>query len=122
MNRRCDKMSRLEFVAIQFGVKFIAIYNLWHYVDRVCQRYLHFPYLFQKLCYFAKLFHDFILFYSTLFCFQGHIIFFLIRFTALDRHFINGIIFTKSDWLLPRRRDSVASDRILTLLKPSSGL
>ena len=114
-------MSRLEFVAIQFGVKFIAIHNLWHYVDGVCQRYLHFPYLFRKLCYFAKLFHDFILFYSTSFCFQGHIILFL-GFTALDRHFINGIIFTKSDWLPSGRRDSVASDRILTLLKPSSGL
>ena len=62
-------MSKLEFVAIQFGVKFIATYNLWHYVDRVCQRYLHFPYLSRKLCYFAKLFHDFIsfLFYFILF-------------------------------------------------------
>ena len=87
MNRRCDKMSRLEFVAIQFGVKFIAIYNLWHYVDGVCQRYLHFPYLFRKLCYFAKLFHDFILFYFTLFCFQGHIILFLIWIYGLGSPF-----------------------------------
>ena len=87
MKRRCDKMSRLEFVAIQFGVKFIAIYNLWQYVDRVCQRYLHFPYLSRKLCYFAKLFHDFILFYSTLFCFQGHIILFLIKIYGLGSPF-----------------------------------
>ena len=62
-------MSRLEFVAVQFGVKFITIYNLWHYVDRVCQRYLHFPYLFRKLYYFAELFHDFILFHFILFYF-----------------------------------------------------
>ena len=62
-------MSRLEFVAVQFGVKFTTIYNLWHYVDRVCQRYLHFPYLFRKLYYFAELFHDFILFHFILFYF-----------------------------------------------------
>ena len=122
MNRRCDKVSRLEFVAIQFGVKFIAIYNLWHYVDRVCQRYLHFPYLFRKLCYFAKLFHDFNLFFLLYFVFKVILFYSFYGFTALDRHFINGIIFTKFDWLPPGRRDSVASDRILSLLKLSSGL
>ena len=37
-------MSKLEFVAIQFGVKFVIIYNLQQYVDEVCQRYLHFIY------------------------------------------------------------------------------
>ena len=41
MNRQCDKMSKVEFVAIQFGVKFVGIYNLQHYVDGVCQLYLH---------------------------------------------------------------------------------
>ena len=59
-------MSRLEFVAIQFGVKFTSIYNLWRYVDKVCQRYLLFP-LILKTLLFAKFFHDFILFYFILF-------------------------------------------------------
>ena len=40
---------------------------------------------------------------------------------ALDRHFTNGIIFTKSDWLPWGGRDSVAFGRIFTHLKPSSG-
>ena len=40
-NRQCDKTSRLEFVAIQFGVKFTVMYKLRHYVDRDCQLYLH---------------------------------------------------------------------------------
>ena len=40
-NWQNDRMSKLEFVAIQFGVKFVTIYNLWYYADRVCQRYLH---------------------------------------------------------------------------------
>ena len=41
MNQQCDKMSKLVFVAIQFGVTFVVIYILRHYVDEVCQRYLH---------------------------------------------------------------------------------
>ena len=81
-NRQCDKTSRLEFVAIQFGVKFTVMYKLRHYVDRDCQLYLHCLQLFRKLCYFTKLSHNFILFYFILFfifiCFQGHFILFLI--------------------------------------------
>ena len=91
MNWRCDKMSRLEFVAIQFGVKFTSIYNLWRYVDKVCQRYLLFP-LISKTLLFAKLFHDFILFYFVLFYFilfrfQGHFILFLIWIYDLEKPF-----------------------------------
>ena len=68
--------------------------------------------------------YSMILFYFILLYFVLKVILFysLYGFTALDRHFINGIIFTKFDWLPPGRRDSVASDRILTLLKLSSGL
>ena len=33
------KMSQLEFVAIQFDVKFTVFTNLRQYVDRVCQHY-----------------------------------------------------------------------------------
>ena len=40
--RRCDKMSKLEFVAIQFGVKFFVIHNLRHYVDKVCHFFIYF--------------------------------------------------------------------------------
>ena len=69
-------MSRLEFVAIQFGVQFTSIYNLWRYVDKVCQRYLPFQ-LISKTLLFAKLFHDFILFYFILFYF---ILFYFIPF------------------------------------------
>ena len=68
--------------------------------------------------YFMILFY-FILLY---FVFKAILFYSLYGFTALDRHFINGIIFTKFDWLPPGRRDSVASDRILTLLKLSKGL
>ena len=77
MNRQCDKMSRLEFVAIQFGVQLTSIYDLWRYVDKVCQRYLPFP-LISKTLLFTKLFHDFILFYFILFYF---ILFYFILFS-----------------------------------------
>ena len=52
-------MSKMEFVAIQLGVKFLVMCNLRHYVDRVCQRYQHHFILFRKLRYFFKLFHGF---------------------------------------------------------------
>ena len=46
-----------------------------------------------------------ILFYFILLYFVFEVILFysLEGFTALDHHFINGIIFTKSDWLPPGR-------------------
>ena len=57
-------MSKLEFVAIQLGVKFGVIYNLRHYVDRVCQQYLqHFIY-FEKFVIFKNYFMILLLFYS----------------------------------------------------------
>ena len=49
MNQQFDKMSRLEFVAIQFGVKFTIIYKLRYYADKDCQLYLHYFALFPKL-------------------------------------------------------------------------
>ena len=49
MNRQCDKVSKLEFVAIQFGVKFTVIYNLHYYVDGVCQQYPHLFSYFETL-------------------------------------------------------------------------
>ena len=63
-------MSELEFVAIQFGVKFVNIHNLQHYVDKVCQRYLHLFIYFENFVNFAKLLHDlvFILFYFISCC------------------------------------------------------
>ena len=42
-------MKRLEFVAIQFGVKFTIIWDLRQYVDRVCQQYLHYFTDFEEL-------------------------------------------------------------------------
>ena len=122
MNRRCDKMSRLEFVAIQFGVKFITIYNLWHYVDRVCQRYLHFPYLFRKLYYFAELFHDFILFHFILFYFIFKVILYhsLYGFATLRSHVSLGEILLLSYWLSISMVDGVADRHIFTHLKSSS--
>ena len=59
MNRQYDKKSKLEFVAIQFGVKFTIMYKLCHFVDGFCQLYLHYLPLFRKLWYFYELFHDF---------------------------------------------------------------
>ena len=41
LNQQSDKMSKLEFVAIQFGVKFVVVHNIRHYVGEDCQRYLH---------------------------------------------------------------------------------
>ena len=58
LNQQCDKMSKLEFVAIQFGVKFTIMYKVRHYVDRICQSYLHYFMLFRKICYLYKVFHD----------------------------------------------------------------
>ena len=40
LSQQCDKVSELEFVAIQFGVKFSVINSLRRYVDKVCQQYL----------------------------------------------------------------------------------
>ena len=54
LNWQFDKMSRLEFVATQFGVKISVMYNLQLHVDKNCQRYLHDLFLFRKLCYFTK--------------------------------------------------------------------
>ena len=42
VKRQSDRMSKLEFVAIQFGVKFTIILDLQGYVDKVNQRYLHY--------------------------------------------------------------------------------
>ena len=47
-------MSKLELVAIQFGVKFAVIYNLPHYVDKVCQQYLHYFMCFENFVTFTK--------------------------------------------------------------------
>ena len=70
MNWQYDNMSELEFVAIQFGVKFVVIYNLQHFVDKVCQHYLHLFTYFENFVilqkYFMILFY-FILFYFILF-------------------------------------------------------
>ena len=82
-NRQCDKTSRLEFVAIQFGVKFTVMYMLRHYVDRDCQLYLHCLQLFRKLCYFTKLSHNFILFYFILFYFSFLFVFKVILYYSL---------------------------------------
>ena len=54
-------MSKLEFVAIQFGVKFTIMYNVRRYVEKVCQRYLHFSIYFENFVtlhnYFMILFY-----------------------------------------------------------------
>ena len=86
-------MSRLEFVAIQFGVKFTIIYKLRYYIDEDCQLYLHYFALFPKLYWFMQLFRYFIIislfyhFISILYYFQGHIILFLIRIYGLESPF-----------------------------------
>ena len=86
-------MSELEFVAIQFGVKFVVIYNLQHFVDKVCQHYLHLFTYFENFVilqkYFMILFY-FILFYFILFYFQGHFTFFLIWIYDLEKPFRLG--------------------------------
>ena len=74
MNRQCDKKSKLEFVATQFGVNFVVIYNLQHYVDRVCQRYLHHSIYFENFVSFKNYF----MILSYFVYFQGHLIIFLI--------------------------------------------
>ena len=89
-------MSRLEFVAIQFGVKFTITYKLRYCVDKDCQRYLHYFALFPKLCYSMQLFDYFIiisLFYQfiwSLYYFQGYIILLLIRIYSLGSPFYEG--------------------------------
>ena len=121
MNRRCDKMSRLEFVAIQFGVQFTSIYNLWRYVDKVCQRYLPFP-LISKTLLFAKLFHDFILFYFILFHSISKVIlhYSLYGFTTLRSHFNLAEILLQSYWLIIPMKAGVADCHNFTSLSLSS--
>ena len=93
VNQQFDKMSRLEFAAIQFGVKFTITYKLRYYVDKDCQLYQHYFTLFPKLCYSMQLFHYFIIifiilpFYFILYYFQGHIILFLITIYGLESPF-----------------------------------
>ena len=55
-NWQYDKMSELEFVAIQFGVKFTVMYKLRHYVDIVCQQYIHYLILFYNFVIFTNYF------------------------------------------------------------------
>ena len=93
VNKQFDKMSRLEFVAIQFCVKFTVTYKLRYYVDKDCQLYLHYFALFPKLYYSMQLFHYFMIislfyhFISFLYFFQGHIFLFLIRIYGLGSPF-----------------------------------
>ena len=119
-------MSRLEFVAIQFGVKFTSIYNLWRYVDKVCQRYLLFP-LISKTLLFTKLFHDFILFYFILFyfdifysVFKVILYYSLYGFTTLKGHFNLGEILLQSYWLIIPMKTGVADCHNFTSLSLSS--
>ena len=121
MNRQCDKMSRLEFVAIQFGVQLTSIYDLWKHVDKVCQRYLPFP-LISKTLLFTKLFHDFILFYFILFYSTFKVILYhsLYGFATLRSHVSLGEILLLSYWLSISMVDGVADRHIFTHLKSSS--
>ena len=83
VNQQFDKVPRLEFVAIQFGVKFTITYKLRSYVDKVCQLYLHYFALFSKLQYFMQLFHYLIiipLFYHLI---SFYVIFKVIIFNSL---------------------------------------
>ena len=63
MNQQCDKVSKLEFEPIQFGVKFAVIHNLHYYVDGVCQQYLQLFIYFETLLFLqiiSQFYYDFI--------------------------------------------------------------
>ena len=72
-NRQCDKMSKLEIVAQQIGVKFTIIWDLPQFVGSICQKNSH--YLTKTVLFtIFSLFHH----YFVLFCV---IIFYLILFS-----------------------------------------
>ena len=115
-NRQCDKMSRLEFVAIQFGVKFV-IYKLRHYVDRVCQQYLHYLFYFENFVDFYKLFHDFTI---ILFIFKVILYYTILWILSLGKPSWIGrksaaFLLADQIWV-----DGVAISHSLIHLKPSS--
>ena len=75
-NLQWDKMSKLEFVAIQFGVKFTGIWNLGQCVDKVCSDIYIILFISKTL-----LFHTIIsLFFTINLLFQDHIVLFLMWF------------------------------------------
>ena len=69
MNWQYVNMSELEFVAIQFGVKFVVIYNLQHFVDKVCQHYVHLFTYFGNFVILQNYFMILFFFHFILFCF-----------------------------------------------------
>ena len=89
-------MSKLEIVAIQFGVKVTDIYNLHYYVDRVCQRYLHFFIHFETLPFLQNI----SCFIEILFNFKVIIYYSLYGFTTLGEPFYLEGIMLHSYWLI----------------------
>ena len=88
-------MSKLEFVAIQFGVKFTIIFDLRQYADRVCQRYLQCFIYFENFVFSSNYlivlpsFYHFTFYYFILFSFKVVLLYSLYGLTALDRHIVN---------------------------------
>ena len=110
-------MSKVEFVAIQFGVKFVVIYNLRHYVDVVCQRYLQFSIYFENFVILQNYFM--ILFYFILlhFIFKVILNYSLYGFTTLGSHFDLEEILLHSYWMIILMMDGVADCHNFTSLK-----
>ena len=71
---------------MQFGVKFVVIYNLRHYVDKVCQRYLHHFTYFKNFVSFEN--------YSIIF------IIILLSFKVILCYFLNGLSTLRSHFNL----------------------
>ena len=110
-------MSELEFGALQFGVNFIVNYNLRHYVDKVCQRYLHFFIYFENFVILQNYFM--ILFYFLLlyFIFKVILYYSLYGFTTLGSHFDLEEILLHFYWLIILMVDGVANCHNFTSLK-----
>ena len=120
-------MSKLEFVAIQFAVKFAFIWDLQGYVDRVCQRYLNYFTYFENLLFhaFTLLYHYYfsippLLFHFNLFS-EVIVCSSLYGFATLDCHFLNEDISLRFDWPPQKERDGVAFSHIFIHLKLFSG-
>ena len=56
-------INELKVDGVKFGVKFVVIYNLQRYVDKVCQRYLHHFIYFENFVIFENYFMILSLFY-----------------------------------------------------------
>ena len=83
-NRQCDKMSKLEFLAIPFGVKITITWGLGWCADRVCQRNLHYFIYFENFVIscnhniMLSLFYHFFHYYFMIILFSRSLILFLI--------------------------------------------